>query len=166
MQEHNAYKIYPKSIRTFIDDNYDLNKINFGNIENNVKAILQKLKIDHLLNCTWDINSMYFFDKKNITRTNNKPSDFDDFSQFNFIFTSLKESKSTKDYEMAIEKLETKFIYKYQHNIAQEHELFIKKEVLKKKRQKMFFYAAAGLLIFSLIAIVIYIKYIQSFEYQ
>ena len=45
MTPHTTYEIYPKAIYDFINDNYELNNINFGNIKNNVIAVLQKLKI-------------------------------------------------------------------------------------------------------------------------
>lgn len=148
MKPHTTYRIYPKAIRQFINDNYDLNNINFGNIKNNVIAILQKLKIDTILDADWDVSPLYFFDKKNISKNNNKPSDFDEYSNFNFTF-SLKEGKSSKDFENAIQNLESNFISKYQ-NILNEEQQTHKKQLIKqqkKKEQFTYLFIFIGLLI-------------------
>lgn len=121
MTPHTTYEIYPKAIYDFINDNYELNNINFGNIKNNVIAVLQKLKIDDILECDWDIISLYFFDKKNITKNNNKLTDFDEYSNFKFKF-KLKNDKSNDDYEAAIQKFETNFIEKYQNHLDLENQ--------------------------------------------
>ncbi len=162
MKAHTTYKIYPKAIQEFINDNYDLNSINFGNIENNVKAILQKLKLDTIIECQWDITNLYFFDKMNVTKSNNKPSDFDEFSNFKFSFTSLTNEKSTKEYESAIKKLESDFINKYQNRLGLEHQTFKSEELKKKRKKEMLIYGLSGLAFIILITVMLFIKTSQK----
>ncbi|MCF6280171.1 MAG: hypothetical protein L3J14_07470 [Flavobacteriaceae bacterium] len=157
MNAHTNYKVYPKAINEFINDNYDLNNINFGNIKNNVIAILQKLKIDDTLDCDWDISHLYFFDKVNISKNNNKPSDFDEYSNFNFIFKS-KKGKSTKEFETAIQKLESNFIFKYQNRLDLEHQKIKEQLLVKEKRTEKIIYALVIIGILLLISAVYFLK--------
>ncbi|GAB1307923.1 hypothetical protein KH5_06060 [Urechidicola sp. KH5] len=162
MKAYTTYKIYPKAIEEFIKDHYDLNTINFGNIENNVKAILQKLKLDTQLECEWDITPMYFFDKVDISRKYNKPSDFDQYSNFTFAFTSKTDKKTTKEYEKAIETLEDEFIVKYQDRIKAEYKLIKKQEIKIKKKRERLIYIASALIFTALATFVIVYKSIQN----
>ena len=155
MTPHTTYKIYPKAINEFINDNYELNNINFGNIKNNVIAVLQKLEIDDILNTDWDITPLYFFDKINITKSNNKPSDFDEYSNFKFLFT-LKKGKSNDDYEMAIQKLESNFILKYQNRLNLEYQKIKDQLLVKKKKTERRAYLLTGIC-FIFIIILIYL---------
>ena len=157
MRPHTTYKIYPKAINEFINDNYELNNINFGNIKNNVIAVLQKLEIDDILNAEWDITPLYFFDKRNITKNNNKPSDFDEYSNFKFIF-NLKDGKSNSDYEKAIQKLESNFIFKYQNRLDLEHQKNKERLLIKKKRIENRVYILTGLSFLALITIIYFYK--------
>ena len=157
MRPHTTYKIYPKAINEFINDNYELNNINFGNIKNNVIAVLQKLEIDDILNAEWDISPLYFFDKRNITKNNNKPSDFDEYSNFKFIF-NLKDGKSNSDYEKAIQKLESNFIFKYQNRLDLEHQKNKERLLIKKKRIENRVYILTGLSFLALITIIYFYK--------
>jgi hypothetical protein len=157
MRPHTTYKIYPKAINEFINDNYELNNINFGNIKNNVIAVLQKLEIDDILNAEWDISPLYFFDKRNITKNNNKPSDFDEYSNFKFIF-NLKDGKSNSDYEKAIQKLESNFIFKYQNRLDLEHQKNKEQLLIKKKRIENRVYILTGLSFLALITIIYFYK--------
>ena len=158
MQAHTTYKIYPKAIEEFINDHYNLSTINFGNIEKNVKAILQKLELDTILECEWDINPLYFFDKVDISRENNKPSDFDQYSNFTFSFTSLKNENSTKEYEEAIEKLESEFVYKYQNRIYNEYKALKDVEAKKKKKKEQLIYIASGAIFIALAITILVVK--------
>ncbi len=162
MKAHTTYKIYPKAIQEYINDHYDLSTINFGNIENNVKAILQKLKIDSVLECEWDVTHLFFFDKIDISKNNNKPSDFDDYSNFKFSFRSKIDKNTTKEYEQAIEKLETEFINKYQNKLDLEHQEFKRKEALKKKRKELITYALTGLVFIALAVALLFLKNSQE----
>lgn len=162
MKAHTTYKIYPKAIEEFINDHYDLSTINFGNIEKNVKAILQKLGLDAILECEWDISHLYFFDKVDVSRKNNKPSDFDEYSNFIFSFSSLKDKKTTKEYEDAIEILENEFIIKYQSRIAQDYKLQKEQDLKKKKKKEILAYALTGVVFLALAITVLVIKYSQE----
>ena len=157
MNAHTNYRIYPKAINEFINDNYNLNNINFGNIKNNVIAILQKLKIDNILECDWDITPLYFFDKVNISKTNNKPTDFDEYSNFKFIF-NLKDGKSNDDYEKAIEKLESNFIFKYQNRLDFEHQKIKEQLRIKKKRAERIIYILTFIGILILVSTIYFLK--------
>lgn len=161
MKAHTTYKIYPKAIEEFIDEHYELGTINFGNVENNVKAILQKLKIDHILECQWDVTPLYFFDKIDVSKKNNKPSDFDDYSNFKFSFNSKIEKNSTIEYEQAIEKLEADFINKYQNRLDIEHQEFKAQELKKKKRKEILTYIITGLVFIALAVVLLIFKNAQ-----
>ena len=162
MKAHTTYKIYPKAIEEFINEHYELGTINFGNVENNVKAILQKLKIDHILECQWDVTHLYFFDKIDVSKKNNKPSDFDDYSNFKFSFTSKIEKNSTIEYEQAIEKLEADFINKYQNRLDAEHQEFKAQELKKKKRKEILTYILTGLVFVALAVVLLIFKNMQE----
>ena len=162
MKAHTTYKIYPKAIEEFIDEHYELGTINFGNVENNVKAILQKLKIDHILECQWDVTHLYFFDKIDVSKKNNKPSDFDDYSNFKFSFISKIEKNSTIEYEQAIEKLEADFINKYQNRLDIEHQEFKAQELKKKKRKEILTYIVTGLVFIALAVVLLIFKNAQE----
>lgn len=162
MKAHTTYKIYPKAIEEFINEHYELGTINFGNVENNVKAILQKLKIDHILECQWDVTHLYFFDKIDVSKKNNKPSDFDDYSNFKFSFTSKIEKNSTIEYEQAIEKLEADFINKYQNRLDAEHQEFKAQELKKKKRKEILTYIVTGLIFIALAVVLLIFKNAQE----
>lgn len=157
MKAYTTYKIYPKAIEEFIKDNYDHNTINFGNIENNVKAILQKLNLDKQLECEWDITPMYFFDKIDISRKHNKPSDFDQYSNFTFAFTSKTDKNTTKEYEKAVETLEEEFIIKYQNRIKADYKLAKEQEYkTKKKRERLIYIASAAIFVALATFLIIY----------
>ena len=162
MKAHTTYKIYPKAIEEFINEHYELGTINFGNVENNVKAILQKLKIDHILECQWDVTHLYFFDKIDVSKKNNKPSDFDEYSNFKFSFTSKIEKNSTIEYEQAIEKLEADFINKYQNRLDAEHQEFKAQELKKKKRKEILTYIVTGLVFIALAVVLLIFKNMQE----
>jgi len=162
MKAHTTYKIYPKAIEEFINEHYELGTINFGNVENNLKAILQKLKIDHILECQWDVTHLYFFDKIDVSKKNNKPSDFDDYSNFKFSFTSKIEKNSTIEYEQAIEKLEADFINKYQNRLDAEHQEFKAQELKKKKRKEILTYILTGLIFAALAVVLLIFKNMQE----
>lgn len=158
MKAHTTYKIYPKAIEEFINDHYDLSTINFGNIEKNVKAILQKLEIDDILECQWDVTHLYFFDKIDVSKNNNKPSDFDDYSNFKFSFTSKIEDNKTTEYEQAIEKLEADFINKYQNRLDAEHQKLKAQELKKKKKKEKLSYILIGLVFVALAVLLLIFK--------
>lgn len=157
MKAHTTYKIYPIAIKEFIADNYELKNINFGNIKNNVVAILEKLGIDSVLECEWDITEIYFLDKINITKNENKPSDFDEYSNFKFTF-SAKEGVSNKEFESAIKTLQSDFIYKYQNRLeALRKETKKKAELIQKKKDRQIF-VIAGIVITFLLVTAYYMK--------
>lgn len=162
MKAHTTYKIYPKAIEVFINEHYELGTINFGNIENNVKAILQKLEIDDVLDCDWDVTHMFFFDKIDISKNNNKPSDFDDYSNFKFSFTSKKDENTTKEYERAIKKLEAEFINKYQNRLEVEYQNIKLQEAKKKKRKELLTYIFTGLVFVALAVALLIFKNSQE----
>lgn len=162
MKAHTTYKIYPKAIEEFINKHYDLGTINFGNIENNVKAILQKLKIDAILECNWDVPHLYFFDKIDVSKNNNKPSDFEPYSNFKFSFISKKEENSTEEYEKAIEKLEDQFLNKYQNKLEAEFQEKKIRHEKKKKRKEILTYCLTGLVFVALAAILLIFKSSQE----
>lgn len=162
MKAHTTYKIYPKAIEEFINEHYELGTINFGNVENNVKAILQKLEINDILECQWDVTHLYFFDKIDVSKKNNKPSDFDDYSNFKFSFTSKIEKNSTVEYEQAIEKLEADFINKYQNKLDAEHQEFKALELKKKKRKEILTYILTGLIFVALAVVLLIFKNMQE----
>lgn len=162
MKAHTTYKIYPKAIEEFINEHYELGTINFGNIENNVKAILQKLKIDDVLECNWDVTHLYFFDKIDVSKSDNKPSDFEPYSNFKFSFTSKKDENTTEEYEKAIEKLEDKFINKYQNRLDAEFQGIKIQEEKKKKRKEILTYVLTGLVFVALAAILLIFKSSQE----
>ena len=162
MKPHTTYRIYPKAINEFISDHYDLNSINFGNIENNVIAILQKLKIDTVLECEWDVNPLYFFDKMDVSKNYNKPSDFGEYSNFKFSF-SAKDGKTVDEYEKAIQKLETEFINKYQHRIKSNFLNYKKQLTIDKKKKERTIYGLVFIVVIVLISILlIFNKEIKS----
>jgi len=162
MKAHTTYKIYPKAIEEFINEHYKLGTINFGNIENNVKAILQKLKVDAILECNWDVNNIYFFDKIDISRNNNKPSDFEPYSNFKFSFTSKIDKNTTVEYEKAIEKLEGEFLNKYQNKLDAEFREIKIQEAKNKKRKEILTYVLTGLVFVALAAVLIIYKNSQE----
>ncbi|PCI09681.1 MAG: hypothetical protein COB73_05010 [Flavobacteriaceae bacterium] len=162
MKAHTTYKIFPKAIEVFINEHYELGTINFGNVENNVKAILQKLKIDDILECQWDVTHLFFFDKIDISKKNNKPSDFDEYANFKFSFTSKIDKNTTKEYEQAIEKLEAEFINKYQNKLEVEFQKFKTQEAKKKKRKEMLTYIFTGLVFVALAAVLVIYKLSQE----
>lgn len=157
MKPHTTYKIYPKAISEFINDNYDLNNINFGNIKNNVIAVLQKLNIDDILDAEWDITPLYFFDKVNISKNDNKPTDFDEYSNFKFTF-NLKNGKSNQDFEKSIQNLESNFINKYQNRIDLEHQKIKEQLFLKEKKIEKIIYIFSALGILILISTIYFLK--------
>ncbi len=157
MKAHTTYKIFPKAINDFINDNYDLSNINFGNIKNNIDAILEKLKINTELECEWDITPLYFFDKVGINKNNNKPSDFEEFSNFKFKFKAI-EGVTYNNYEKAIKLFEDNFINKYQLPIQQEREIYLKNLEKKRNKREQLVYFISGAILISLIIIVFLLK--------
>lgn len=149
MSLHTSYKIYPIAIQKFINDNYEFNEINFGNIKNNVIAILEKLKIENNLYCEWDVNPIYFFDKINISKNKNRPSDFDEYSNFNFTFNA-KEGVSSEDFEKSIKVFKNEFINKYQLNFEKKREEFIKNINAKNRRNDRLTYIILGSVLIAL----------------
>ncbi len=132
MKVHTTYKICPKAINDFINDNYNLNTINFGNIKNSLIAILQKLNIDSVLECNWDVSPLYFFDKIGISKSQNKPTDFNEYSNFKFTFNA-HDGISNDDFEKAISILESYFVNKYQKRLDIERQELKSKLKLQKK---------------------------------
>jgi|TARA_B110000908_G_C10263647_1_gene461447 hypothetical protein len=157
MKAHTTYKIYPKAINEFIKENYDLKSINFGNIKNNVNSILQKLDIETILECEWDVSPLYFFDKVGVSKNNNKPSDFDEYSNFRFSF-SAKNGVSNEEFEKAITILEFNFINKYQERLSVELQEIKNKLKLQKKKKDILTYTLTGLVLIILVSIVFYLK--------
>jgi hypothetical protein len=154
---HTSYKVYPKAINLFMNENHDLKNINFGNIKNNIDAILQKLKLNKTIECVWDISPLYFFDKIGISKNDNKPSDFDEYSNFKFNFKA-KEGVSNKDFEKAIAILESDFINRHQEPLNIEVKK-IREDLKKRKRKTNLLIYALSFIVFSvLISIIFYLK--------
>ena len=157
MKVHTTYKIYPKAINEFINANYNLDNINFGNIKNNLIAVLQKLNINTALECKWDVSPLYFFDKININKNDNKPSDFDEYSNFKFSF-SAHEGISNEEFEKAITVLESNFIDKYQERLDIERQEIKRKLKLHKRKKNRLAYSLTGIIFLILMSIMYYFK--------
>ena len=157
MRVHTTYKIYPKAINDFINDNYNLHTINFGNVKNNLIAILQKLNIDSVLKCNWDVSPLYFFDRLGISKSQNKPTDFHDYSNFKFRFNA-QDGISNEEFEEAISIFESDFINKYQKRLDIERQELKRTLKLEKKREDILIYTLSAIAFIILTSIALYIK--------
>ncbi|AOW20510.1 hypothetical protein [Urechidicola croceus] len=157
MNIHTNYRIYPKAIKEFIEDNYELKSINFGNIQNNLIAVLEKLKLDEILDCKWEINPLHFLDKVDISKENNKLSDFDQYSNFLFLVI-LKDGKSKADFQKAIKTFDSEFIQKYQNKALSEYQEIKSQELIKAKKQERLLYYAAGILFIIMASTIVILK--------